>query len=130
MLNLVNTNIGCQRSSSVAIQAIEVAFRQLRLLVSSSMRGCQAAFVQSSSVISALGAKLLRVSEACTESAIAILTVLCGNQSDSAMDFCKAVSETSIPSKLVVVLQVASKESTKGRVARLLRLLGQQKPNP
>ncbi|KAH7427649.1 hypothetical protein KP509_10G053500 [Ceratopteris richardii] len=130
MLNLLNMNIDCRRSSSVAIRAIEIACRQLLLLVSSSTCGCQAAFVQPSYVISTLGGKLLRVSECCTDSVLSILTILCGNKSDSAIDFCKVVAETSIPSKLVVVLQVASQGSTKRRTARLLRLLGQQKRNP
>ncbi|KAH7427648.1 hypothetical protein KP509_10G053400 [Ceratopteris richardii] len=130
MLNLLNTNIDCRRSSSVAIQAIEIACRQLLLLVSSSTCGCQAASLNPSYVISTLGGKLLRFSECCTESALSILTILCGNQSDSAIVFCKVASETSIPSKLVVVLQVASQGCTKRRAARLLRLLGQQKRNP
>ncbi|KAH7427653.1 hypothetical protein KP509_10G053800 [Ceratopteris richardii] len=129
ILKIMNTDIDAQRCSSVAIQSIEIASRQLQLLIASSTCACEAAFNKSSLTISTLKGKLLQISEACTESAISILTMLCRYPSACAIDFCKAVSETSIPCKLVVVLQVALKESTKRRAARLLRLLEKQRGN-
>ncbi|KAH7427650.1 hypothetical protein KP509_10G053600 [Ceratopteris richardii] len=129
IIKILNTDIDGRRCSSVELQAIEIAFRQLQLLLASSTSACEVAFNKSSLIISTLKGKLLQFSEVCTESAIFILTMLCRYPSAYAIDFCKAVSETSIPCKLVVVLQVAAKESTKRRATRLLRLLEQQKGN-
>ncbi|MCO5610174.1 hypothetical protein L7F22_064410 [Adiantum nelumboides] len=110
--------------TDMAVEESEKALLLLQLLTSSSPDGCTAALRRSSFTIVTLGRKLLRVSEACTASSIAVLIALCRHP--EATPFCKAVSETAIPSKLVVVLQVASKDSTKRRAGRLLRLLGEQ----
>ncbi|MCO5608771.1 hypothetical protein L7F22_062987 [Adiantum nelumboides] len=110
--------------TDMAVEESEKALLLLQLLTSSSADGCTAALRRLSFTIVTLGRKLLRVSEACTSSSIAVLIALC--RYPEATPFCKAVSETAIPSKLVVVLQVASKDSTKRRAGRLLRLLGEQ----
>ncbi|KAH7295645.1 hypothetical protein KP509_27G058800 [Ceratopteris richardii] len=131
VLRVLNLCADFQSSASVDMTALmqesEKALLLLQLLTSSSADGCTTALNQSSLLISTLGKKLLRVSEACTHLVITILTMLCRHPSADALDFSQAVSETAIPSKLVVVLQVASRPSTKRKAGALLRLLGQQK---
>ncbi|KAI5062739.1 hypothetical protein GOP47_0023278 [Adiantum capillus-veneris] len=100
----------------------EKALLLLDLITTQSEAACTAALQQySSSVINTLGRKLLRISEACTASAMAILITLCSKSHGA--PFRQAILKTAIPSKLVVVLQVASKKSSKQSAGKLLQLL-------
>lgn len=121
ILNILNTSTARTRSPAASAEENEKALHLLHLITASSEDGCAAALRHSSSMISILGKKLLRISEACTASAVTVLSTLCYH-SDAAL-FRKALSETAIPSKLVVVLQVASEDSTKQKAGRLLRII-------
>ncbi|KAH7295637.1 hypothetical protein KP509_27G058200 [Ceratopteris richardii] len=126
LLGLLNSRADSQSPSSVDMPAwvheTEKALLLLQLLISSS-GGCPNVFNHSTLLISTLQKKLLRLSDTSTELVITILIKLCRHPSATAFNFCHAVSETAIPGKLVVVLQVACKQSIKQKAATLLRIV-------
>ncbi|KAH7295639.1 hypothetical protein KP509_27G058400 [Ceratopteris richardii] len=130
LLGLLNSRPDSQSSSSVEMPALvrhetEKALLLLQLLISSS-DGCPNVFNHSSLLISTLQKKLLRVSDTSTELVITILIKLCRHPSATAFNFSHAVSETAISGKLVVVLQVAPKQSIKQKAATLLRIVAEK----
>ncbi|KAI5062744.1 hypothetical protein GOP47_0023283 [Adiantum capillus-veneris] len=128
ILNLLSTpdaHAHCLTAPMGARQT-EKALLLLDLITTESEAGCTTVLQRCSSVINTLGRKLLRISETCTASVMAILVTLCSKSDGES--FRQAISKTAIPSKLVLVLQVASKGSTKQSAGKLLQLLHAQPP--
>ncbi|KAH7295643.1 hypothetical protein KP509_27G058700 [Ceratopteris richardii] len=130
VLRMLNSHPHSQSSASddmaTWMMENEKAIALLQVLTSSSRDSLTATLNQSSLLITTLGKILLRVSETCTDLVITILTMLCRHPSAAALAFCQAVSGTAIPSKLVIVLQVSSNDTTKQKAGTLLRVLGQR----
>ncbi|KAI5062743.1 hypothetical protein GOP47_0023282 [Adiantum capillus-veneris] len=120
ILNLLSTPEAHAHCLTAPMGA-EKALLLLDLITTESEAGCTTVLQRSSSVINTLGRKLLRISETCTASVMAILVTLCSKSNGES--FRQAISKTAIPSKLVLVLQVASKGSTKQSAGKLLQLL-------
>lgn len=127
----------CIRSGGVALAVsllsaesrrpvIEKSLGLLQCLLSSSEGRAALAKEDIGVVIATIAKKVLRVSEAATESAVEILWIVCRYSSEH-LAAKKKAAEAGLMGKLVVVLQVDGREITRRRAGRLMRLLAESK---